>query len=85
MQYNKTLPTYMPGQFLYKARRNIWRGVSEKLEMLCPGEYGQGAGIWQILKFFDQIPQDRKRKVNQMGQKSPTPGEKSKQYYDTIY
>ena len=35
------------------------------------GECGQGVGIWQILKFFDQIPQGRKRKVNQKCQKSP--------------
>ena len=41
------------------------------------GGCGQGAGIWQILKFFDQIPQGRKRKVNQKCQKSPTPGEKT--------
>ena len=43
------------------------------------GECGQGVGIWQILKFFDQIPQGGKRKVNQKCQKSPTLGEKSKQ------
>ena len=43
------------------------------------GECGQGVGIWQILKFFDQIPQGEKRKVNQKCQKAPTPGEKSKQ------
>ena len=40
------------------------------------GECGQGVGIWQILKFFDQIPQGGKRKVNQKCQKAPTPGEK---------
>ena len=42
------------------------------------GEGGVRArnGIWQILKFFDQIPKGRKRKVNQKCQKSPTPGEK---------
>ena len=39
-------------------------------------ECGQGTGIWQILKFFDQIPRDGKRKVNQKCQKSPTPREK---------
>ena len=43
------------------------------------GGGGQGGGILQILKFFDQIPQGGKRKVNQKCQKSPTPGEKSKQ------
>ena len=43
------------------------------------GECGQGVGIRQILKFFDQIPQGGKRKVNQKCQKAPTPGEKSKQ------
>ena len=48
------------------------------------GDYGQGEGIWQILKFFDQILQGLKRKVNQKWQKKPTPGQKSKQYYDTI-
>ena len=42
-------------------------------------ECGQGVGIRQILKFFDQIPQGGKRKVNQKCQKAPTPGEKSKQ------
>ena len=39
-------------------------------------ECGQGVGIWQILKFFDPIPQGGKRKVNQKCQKSPTPEEK---------
>ena len=34
---------------------------------------GQGVGIWQILKFSDQIPQGGKRKVNQKCQKSPPP------------
>ena len=37
------------------------------------GECGQGVGIWQILKFFDQIPRGGKRKVNQKCQKSPHP------------
>ena len=37
------------------------------------GECGQGVGILQILKFFDQIPQGGKRKVNQKCQKSPHP------------
>ena len=32
------------------------------------GECGQGVGIWEIVKFFDQIPQ-----VNQKCQKSPHP------------
>ena len=41
------------------------------------GECGQGVGIWQILKFFDQIPQGGKRKVNQKCQKSPHPRGKS--------
>ena len=40
------------------------------------GQCGQGVGIWQILKFFDQIPQGGKRKVNQKRQKAPTPGQK---------
>ena len=40
------------------------------------GGCGQGTGIWQILKFFDQILRDGKRKVNQKCQKSPTPREK---------
>ena len=50
------------------------------------GECGQGVGIWQILKFFDQIPQGGKRKVNQKRQNSPHPREKNlnKQYYNTI-
>ena len=50
------------------------------------GECGQGVGIWQILKFFDQIPQGGKRKVNQKCQKSPHPRGKNlnKQYYNTI-
>ena len=39
-------------------------------------EFGQGAGIWLILNFSDQIPQGRKRKVNQKCQKSPTQEEK---------
>ena len=43
------------------------------------GECGQGVGIWQILKFFDQIPQGGKRKVNQKCQKTPPQGKKSKQ------
>ena len=49
-------------------------------------ECGQGVGIWQILKFFDQIPQDGKQKVNQKCQKRPHPREKNlnKQYYNTI-
>jgi len=42
-------------------------------------ECGQGVGIWQILKFFDQIPQGAKRKVNHWSvKKARTPGEKSK-------
>ena len=50
------------------------------------GECEQGAGIWQILKFLDQIPQGGKRKVNQKCQKSPHPRGKNlnKQYYNTI-
>ena len=40
------------------------------------GECGQGVGISQILKFFDQIPQGGRRKVNQSVKKAPTPGEK---------
>ena len=50
------------------------------------GECGQGVGIWQILKFFDQIPQDGKQKFNQKCQKRPHPREKNlnKQYYNTI-
>ena len=53
---------------------------------LVGGECGQGVGIWQILKFFDQIPQGGKRKVNQKCQKSPHPrGENlNKQYYNTV-
>ena len=43
------------------------------------GECGQGVGNWQILKFFDQIPQGGKWKVNQKCQKTPPQGEKSKQ------
>ena len=43
------------------------------------GECGQGVGIWQILKFFDQIPQGGRRKVNQSVKKAPTPREKSEQ------
>ena len=34
---------------------------------------GQGVGIWQILRFFDQISKGGKRKVNQKCQKSPYP------------
>ena len=50
------------------------------------GDFGQGLGIWQILKFFDQIPQPGKQKVNQKCQKRPHPRGKSlnKQYYNTI-
>ena len=50
------------------------------------GNCGQGVGIWQSLKFLDQIPQGGKRKVEQKCQKSPHPGGKNlnKQYYDTI-
>ena len=50
------------------------------------GECEQGVGIWQILKFFDQIPQGEKRKVNQKCQKSPHPRGKNlnKQYYNTV-
>ena len=36
-------------------------------------ECGQGVVIWQILKFFDQIPQGGKRKVNKKCQKRPHP------------
>ena len=50
------------------------------------GEYRQGVGIWQILKFFDQTPQGGKRKVNQKCQKSPhlRGTNLNKQYYNTI-
>ena len=50
------------------------------------GECGQGVGIWQILKFFNQIPQGGKLKVNQKCQKSPHPRGKNlnKQCYNTI-
>ena len=50
------------------------------------GECGQGVGIWQILKFFDQIPLGWKQKVNQKCQKSPHPRWKNlnKQYYNTV-
>ena len=50
------------------------------------GECGQGVRIWQILKFFDLIPQGGKRKVNQKCQKSPHPRGKNlnKQHYNTI-
>ena len=50
------------------------------------GECGHGVGIWQILKFFDQILQGGKRKVNQKCQKSPHPRRKNlnKQYCNTI-
>ena len=50
------------------------------------GECRQGVGIWQILKFFDQIPQGGKRKVNQKCQKRPHPRGKNlnKQYYNII-
>ena len=50
------------------------------------GECEQGVKIWQILKFFDQIPQGGKRKVNQKCQKSPHPRGKNlnKQYYNTV-
>ena len=37
------------------------------------GGCGQGGGMWQILKFFDKIPQGGKRKVNQKCQKRPHP------------
>ena len=49
------------------------------------GECGQGVGIWQILKFLDQISQGGKRKVDQKCQKSPYPRRKTlnKQYYNT--
>ena len=44
------------------------------------GECGQGVGIWQILKFLDQIPQGGKQKVDQKCQKHPHPrGKTSKQ------
>ena len=47
-----------------------------KINPVGGGECGQGVGIWQILKFFDQIPQGGKQKVNQKCQKSPHPGGK---------
>ena len=49
------------------------------------GECGQGVGIWQILKFLDQIPQGGKRKVDQKCQKSPHRRKinLNKQYYNT--
>ena len=40
------------------------------------GGFGQRVGIWQILKFLDQIPQGGKRNVHQKCKKAPTPGEK---------
>ena len=50
------------------------------------GGGGQGGGIWQILKFFDQIPEGGKGKVNQKCQKSPHRRGKNlnKQYCNTI-
>ena len=49
------------------------------------GGGGGGGGILQILKFFDQIPQGGKRKVNQKCQKRPHPGGNNlnKQYCNT--
>ena len=47
------------------------------------GECGQGVWIWQILKFFDRIPQGGKWKVNQKCQKSPQGKNLNKQYYNT--
>ena len=54
--------------------------------LLKSTEKGQGVGIWQILKFLDQIPQGGKRKVNQKCQKKPPPQGKNlyKQYYKTV-
>ena len=73
---------FLPAQFLKctyqcKPREGGGGGV---------GECGQEVGIWQILKFFDQIPQGGKRKVNQKRQNSPHPRGKNlnKQYYNTI-
>ena len=55
----------------------LWRYAPIKVNPVGGGgECGQGVGIWQILKFFDQIPQGGKRKVNQKCQKSPHPGGK---------
>ena len=83
MQNNKTLHTaYMPGQSLSKARRNIRRGVPkiweetgkeklEKLQMLCPGEYGQGAGIWQIINFLIKIPRVENERSIKSVKKAP--------------
>ena len=49
------------------------------------GSAGKGWGFDKFLKFFDQIPQGGKRKVNQKCQKSPHPVGKNlnKQYYNT--
>ena len=84
-----------PGELLFDA--SAQSPPSDKtVEMLCTyqckprggggGECRQGVGIWQILKFFDQIPQGGKRKVNQKCQKSPHPRGKNlnKQYYNTV-
>ena len=71
-----------------RSAKNIirnWETNSGKVSNAVPGGVRARGGNLTILKFFDQIPQGRKRKVNQMCQKSPTPGEKSKQYYDNIY
>ena len=38
---------------------------------------GQGVGIWQILKFFDQIPETKGK--SKVSKKPPPQGRKSKQ------
>ena len=40
------------------------------------GECGQEVGIWQILKFFDQIPQMGNERSIKSVKIAPTPGEK---------
>ena len=55
----------------------LWRYAPIKVNPVGGGgEYGQRVEIWQFLKFFDQIPQGGKRKVNQKCQKSPNSGGK---------
>ena len=77
---------YPPNHFLLSPLWILWHNAPINVNPVR-GECGQGVGIWQISKFFDQIPQRGKRKVDQKCQKSPHPRGKNlnKQYYNIIY
>ena len=72
---------------ILEGRERRWGGAYAPINVNpVKRECGQGVGIWQILKFLDQIRQGGKGKVDQKCQKSSHPCGKNlnKQYYNTI-